>query len=78
MLSGRQTATQAARQVAEQINSEIERSLQEDPSMRPKFEQACAMQKKIDEYRAAGKKVPLAWIKNPFHRAYYQAQGWAE
>jgi multiple sugar transport system substrate-binding protein len=78
MLSGRLTATQAARQVAEQINSEIERSLQEDPSMRPKFEQACAMQKKIDEYRAAGKKVPLAWIKNPFHRAYYQAQGWAE
>jgi len=78
MVSGRLSAKESAEQASRQINTEIERSLQEDPSLRPRYEDACTTQKNIDEYRAAGKKVPLAWIKNPFYRAYYQAQGWAE
>jgi multiple sugar transport system substrate-binding protein len=78
MSSGRLTAEESGRQLAQQVNAEIQRSLQEDSSLRPRYEDACALQKMIDEYRAAGKKVPLAWIKNPFHRAYYKAHGWAE
>ncbi len=78
MRSGRLTAEQAGEQLAAQVNAEIQRTLQEDPSLRPRYDEAVALQKKIDDYRAAGKKVPLEWIANPFHRAYYKAQGWAE
>lgn len=76
--SGRLSAADAVRQETQQINNEIQRSLQEDPSLRPAYEQALQRQKKIEQYRAEGKKVPLAWISNPFYRAYYQFKGWAE
>jgi len=50
--------------------------LESNPSLRPQYEAAVSRQKKIDAYRAAQRPVPESWISNPFHRAYYRAQGW--
>jgi multiple sugar transport system substrate-binding protein len=76
--SGRLSTTLACRQAARNINLEIQRSLKEDPSMNAPYERALQLQKKIEQYRLQGRKVPLGWIKNPFHRAYYLSKGWAE
>lgn len=78
MLSGRLTAAAAAKQAAVRINAEIERNVGERPELRADYEKRLTQQKQIDALRSAGKQVPLAWIDNPFHRAYYRAQGWAD
>ncbi len=72
------TAEEAGEQATARVNAEIERTLKENPALRDQYEQDVARQKKIDALRAQGKPVPLDWIDNPFHRVYYQAQGWAE
>ena len=72
------TPEQAAREAARRIDEEIQLTLKESPSLRRKYEEYSALQEKIDRYREEGKKVPLSWIKNPFHRRYYLSQGWAE
>ena len=50
----------------------------ESPNLRSKYEEAVAVQEKIDSYRQQGRTVPLAWIINPFHRKYYVSKGWAQ
>jgi len=72
------TPKDAARETAERINAEIELTLKESPKLRQKYDELAALQKKIDQYRKEGKKVPLEWIKNPFHKRYYMFKGWAE
>jgi multiple sugar transport system substrate-binding protein len=76
--SGRLTPAQATQEAANNINREIQRSLKEDASLAAPYAQALQLQKKIEQYRRDGRKVPLAWIKNPFYRAYYVSKGWAE
>jgi multiple sugar transport system substrate-binding protein len=76
--SGRLTAAAAARQAATQINNEIDRTLRENPALHLRYQELLRRQSRIDADRAQGKKVPLEWIENPFHRRYYQAKGWAE
>jgi multiple sugar transport system substrate-binding protein len=76
--SGRLSAPAAARLAATQINNEIDRTLRENPSLLPRYQELLQRQKKIDAYRAQGKKIPLDWIENPFHRRYYLFKGWAE
>ncbi len=44
-------------------------------SLRKSYKLDCELQKKIDEYKAAGKKIPAAWIKNPFYLKYYADTG---
>jgi multiple sugar transport system substrate-binding protein len=77
-LNGRKSASQAAHDAAVLINQEIERSLTEDPSLRTSYDQLVAIQTQIDQRRAGGEKVPLGWIRNPLHRAYYRFKGWTE
>ena len=36
------------------------------------------LQRQIEARRAAGQRVPAAWVTDSFHRAYYQKQGWLE
>ena len=69
---------EAAREAADRINAEIELTLKESPSLRQKFAELTKVQNEIDRYRREGRKVPLKWIANPFHRKYYQAMGWAD
>ncbi len=76
-MNDRVTAEQAGQAAVKEIVGEIERTLREAPRLRPLYDEALATQKKIEEYRAAGKPVPLSWIKNPFHRKYYLEKGWA-
>lgn len=68
----------AARQVAAAINREITLSLKDSDSRRALYDALSETQAKIDQHRAEGRKVPLEWITNPFHRRYYVQMGWAE
>ncbi|NJL30824.1 MAG: hypothetical protein HC898_03870 [Phycisphaerales bacterium] len=76
-LEQRATPEVATADAVKEIRDEIARTLREDPKLVPLYEEAKATQKKIEEYRAQGKLVPLSWIKNPFYRKYYQFKGWA-
>ncbi|NKB68305.1 MAG: extracellular solute-binding protein [Candidatus Latescibacteria bacterium] len=71
------TPQEAAAEAAQRIDAEIELTLKDSPSLRRKYGELIALQEKIDQYRQEGRKVPLEWIKNPFHRRYYIHQGWA-
>jgi hypothetical protein len=71
-------AEACARRTAARIEERIQLTLHERPDLRERYDKLCALQAKIDRYRAAGKPVPVQWIKNPFHRRYYRARGWLE
>jgi multiple sugar transport system substrate-binding protein len=72
------SAEAAARQEADRINGEIQLTLQQNPSLRPLYEQLTARQKQIEDLRAARKKIPLDWLSDPFYRKYYLTMGWAQ
>ena len=44
-------------------------------SLREQYERDCALQRKIDEYRQSGRKLPAEWIRNTFLRKYYRENG---
>jgi hypothetical protein len=72
------TPEQAAAEAARRIDAEIDLTLKESPTLRRRYAAAVEVQEKIDRYRSVGRPVPLEWIRNPFHRVYYQAMGWAD
>jgi multiple sugar transport system substrate-binding protein len=78
VLAGLYTAEEAAVEAAMRVNEEIKLNLKANPALAPKYEKFCALQEKIDQYRAAGKPVPEEWIKNAFHKKYYAFKGWLE
>lgn len=78
MIAGRLTPAEAARLMAERINGEIQQAVHRDDRLRALYEKRVALQHRIEEKRAAGERVPDAWVTDAFHRAYYQAQGWLE
>jgi len=78
MMNDLLTPEQAARRETDRINSEIQRNLDEDPSLRAEYDRRIDLQKKIDARRASGKTIPLAWLEDPFYRKYYQFKGWAQ
>ena len=77
-MSDEATAAEAAAEMESRINEEIDRSLEEDPRLRPHYGEMTKLQEKIDRCRSEGRKVPLEWIRNPFRRKYYVFKGWAE
>ncbi len=77
-INNRATAKDAAKRAADRINAEIQRTLEENPDIKPQYEKARADQKKIDELKAAGKKIPASLIQNPFYLRYYKVQGMLE
>ena len=72
------TPEQAVRKLADSVNTEIARTVRETAKLGARYEEYTALQRQIDEARAAGRKVPAAWIKNPFHLRWYAYQGWLE
>jgi len=76
VMNDRATPEEAGKRAAERINEEVHLTLRESEKLRRQYDELCALQKRIDELRAAGKPVPLDWLKNPFHRRYYREQGW--
>lgn len=78
MIAGRLTPAEAAKQMGERINAEIQQAIRRNDRLRELYEERVATQRRIEAKRAAGEPVPVAWITDAFHRAYYQAQGWLE
>jgi len=77
-MAGIYTAEETARLAAQRIDDEIERTLSENPKLKPLYDQLSERQQQIDQLRAQGKPVPIDWIENPFHRRYYEDKGWLE
>lgn len=77
-MNQRRTASEAAQDAAHYLNDEIARTLKENPDKRREYDQLTELQKKINQRRANGQPIPLSWIRNPFHRRYYQVMGWIE
>ena len=69
---------EAGRETADRINAEIDRNLEESPTLRARYDERAALQAKIDQHRAEGRRVPLEWIKNPFYKRYYVYMGWSD
>jgi multiple sugar transport system substrate-binding protein len=78
VMAGLTTPEQAAAEAASRIDAEIQLTLVDSPTMRRRYARAVALQEKIDGYRQMGRPIPMEWIKNPFHRAYYRSKGWTE
>lgn len=78
VIAGRFTAAEGAQEMGRRINEEIRLSTERDPKLKQLYDERVATQQKIDAYRAAGRKVPAAWVTDAFHQAYYRAQGWLE
>jgi multiple sugar transport system substrate-binding protein len=77
VMNDRATAEDASARAAARVNEDIQRTLKESAKLRKRHEEWSALQKKIEQYRKAGKKVPVSWIKNPFHRTWYLEKEWA-
>ena len=69
------TAEGAARQVTDRLNAEIDRTLAENPAVRPQFDQLVRRQAQIDALRAAGEPAPLAWTTDPYYRRAHLTRG---
>ena len=47
-------------------------------SLQNRYREDCELQKKIDQYKKSGRKIPAEWIKNPFHLRYYREKNMLE
>lgn len=61
--------------IQDRYNQEIEISKAANPAIRKHWEKNWEIQKKIDEYKKEGKKIPAEWVKNPFYLKYYRDKG---
>ncbi len=77
VMNNRKTPRQASEELARRVNDEIQRSLENHPALRPKYEKLCALQEEIDSRRRQGLPVALESIANPYHRRLYVSKGWA-
>jgi len=77
-MSSRMTAEEAAKDIQSRLDEEIARTIRENPKLKNSYEQDCELQKRIDEKLTKGEKIPVSWIKNPFHRKYYKENGLTE
>ena len=77
-MNGRLSASDAAAKATARINEVIERNVAAEPDLRAEYERRLALQKKIDERRAAGQPMPADWIDNVFYLKYYRSKGWLE
>ena len=76
--TGELSAEDAVHRAAQRINDEIHRTLDENPALQMEYDALCQQQKQIDDLKAAGKKVPLKLIIDPYRRAYMAANGMTE
>lgn len=76
--NGLATPEQALTDAERFINHSIAEHAASSGAIRKRYEADCALQRKIDEYKAEGKKLPTEWIRNSFLRAWYAQQGMLE
>jgi multiple sugar transport system substrate-binding protein len=77
-MNGRLSAGDAVRRASERINRVIERTVVSTPSNAVRYAALMEDQRRIDELRAAGAKIPAHLIRNPFHLKYYASLGWLD
>jgi multiple sugar transport system substrate-binding protein len=77
-LAGLSDAATAVREATQRIDDEIARALRENGKLRPEHAVRQRRQREIERYRRDGRRVPLDWLDNPFHRRYYVWKGWAD
>jgi multiple sugar transport system substrate-binding protein len=77
-MNGRLSAEDAVRRASERINRAIERTAASTPSNSARYASLMDDQRRIDELRATGAKIPAHLIRNPFHLKYYASLGWLE
>lgn len=76
--AGRLTPQEAAKEVADRINRALEINIRDNPALKSRYDEACAIQAKIEAHRREGRPVPKAWVTNPYHRRVYREEGWLE
>jgi len=76
VMNDRAAPEEAARDAAVRVHAEIQRGLEDQASLKQQYEEWSTIQQQIDAYRKEGRKVPLDWLKNPYHRRLYQVNGW--
>jgi len=73
--NNRVSAEAAAAEIQIRYNRAIADTVAANPALAAQFNTDVELQKKIDAYKQQGKKIPLAWIKNPFYQKYYRDTG---
>lgn len=76
--NGDMTAIQAAKRIAQSVDLRITENVSRNAKLKVEYDKRIKIQKQIDAYKAAGKKLPAAWIFNPFYLRYYTRQGMIE
>ena len=69
------TEEEALAVTQERINRMIQESVNNNPTLKKQYEAGLVAQKKIDDCKKFGKKIPKSLISNPFHLAYYRSKG---
>lgn len=77
-MSRRMTAEEAVGDIKARLDAEIARTLKENPKLQASYAKDLETQQKIEERLSKGERIPMEWIKNPFHRKYYKERGLAE
>ena len=73
--NNRSTLDETLAFIEERYNQEIENSKDANPAMKRQWEADWKIQRKIEEYKKEGKKIPVGWIRNPFYVKYYRDKG---
>lgn len=78
MFAGRFSPEEAARVLTERLNAEIALNVRQSPRLRKLFDERSTRQRTIEARRAAGQRVPAAWIDDPYHLKRYRENDWLE
>jgi len=73
--NNRVSAEAAAAEIQLRYNRAIADTVAANPALAAQFNANVELQKKIDAYKLLHKKIPLAWVKNPFYQKYYRDTG---
>ncbi len=71
-------AAEALQEAEDRYNESIDTTVAANPLLQEAYQRDVELQRRIDEYKAAGKKIPASWIKNPFYLKYYHDKGMLE
>jgi multiple sugar transport system substrate-binding protein len=69
------TTEEAVKRAHRRLNEVMQRAISENPGFKKRHDELVVVQRKIDERKARGEKIPRQWIRNPFYLRYYEAQG---
>lgn len=73
--NGLATPEEALEQANRQLNYTIRTVAESSPKLAEQYRRECEIQRKIEERKREGRKIPARWITNPFHLKYYRDTG---